>query len=448
MFTTPPETHLSQAAVYRVLTLLCGLVRDLPIGTNLGLFHLFWMLVRGELLATRGAVIPGLRALGLSAGAVHRAWAALGQGVWTSSQVLGWWLAIVREEGHWQPHTYEGYHPVAVDVTAFWRPRLHGCPTTHYHAQAGKALPAIPVGIIARVGSVDGQRFGVPIGFVRADPTDPSVSAHNRALVRQAVALCAPDDALVADRGFGVALLQAEHSTTYVVRLAKNFTARRATAPTYTGRGRPPTRGAVVRPLARCHGGQRLPATSPDRTVTWREGDRALRAELWDDLVLPNAAPGLPHPTFAVVMVHDPRYTTSLLLATPLSLTPRALRDVYRDRWPVEQLPLAAKQMLGAARQFVSVPETCQRLPELSLVAGAVLTYAAATHPAVPTGSWDRCPKRTPGRLRRVLAHALWPCSFVLPDRLRTKAASTSHLRTGFFGQRHRLLPQNAAKAA
>lgn len=449
MFTTPPESHLLHPSVYRVLTLLSRLVHGLPIGTNLGLFHLLWMLVRGELLASRGAVIPGLSALGLRAAAVRRAWVALGQGVWTSAQLLGWWLALVREEGRWQPHTYEGYHPLAVDVTGFWRPRLQGCPTTHYHAQAGKALPAIPVGIIARVGSVEGHRFAVPLGFVRADPTDPSPRAHNQVLLAAAVVQSASDDALVVDRGFGVAALQAAGATAYVARVAKNVTARRATPPAYPGRGRPPTRGAVVRPLARRHGERRIPATPPNRRETWREGERVVRAEQWDDLVLPGAAPG--SPPFTMVAIHDPRYTTPLLLATPLALSPRALRDLYRDRWPVEQLPLVAKQLLGAARQFVSAPETCQRLPEISLLAGAVLTYAAATQPAVPTGAWDRCPQRTPGRLRRVLATAFWPCSFVLPARLRTKAAITRHFQTGFFGQRqprNHTRPQTAAEAA
>jgi len=446
MATTFPAPHLAHATVYRVLTLLCTLVGRLPIGTNLGLLHLFWMLLRGELLATRGASIPGLSALGLSAAAVHRAWAALGHGAWTSAQLLKWWLTIVRAEGHWQAHTYEGYHPVAVDVTGFWRPRLQECPTTHYHAPAGKALPAIPVGIIARVGSVDGQRFGIPLAFVRADPTDPSPSAHTRVLIREAVALCAPDDALVVDRGFGVALMQAEGSTAFVARLAKNFTARRATPPPYAGRGRPPTRGAVVRPLTRRHGATHLPATPPDRTESWRASDRAIRAEVWEDLVLPTAAPG--SPSFCVVAIHDPRYRQPLLLATPLPLTPRALKELYRDRWPVEQLPLVAKQLLGAARQFVHAPETVQRLPELTLLAGAVLTYAAATQSAVPTGSWDRSPQRTAGRLRRVLAHAFWPSTFVLPERLRLKAAPTRHLRTGFFGQRPRKRPQIAATAA
>lgn len=68
-----------------------------------------------------------------------------------------------RREGHWQPQTHDGYQPVPVDVTAFWRPRLRGCPTSHSCAEAGKALPAIPVGLVARVGTVGGQRLGLPL---------------------------------------------------------------------------------------------------------------------------------------------------------------------------------------------------------------------------------------------------------------------------------------------
>jgi hypothetical protein len=62
-----------QEAVYRVLTLVNALVADVPIGTNLGLLHLFWMLVCGKLLLSRGAIFPGLSAVGLSEGAVRRA---------------------------------------------------------------------------------------------------------------------------------------------------------------------------------------------------------------------------------------------------------------------------------------------------------------------------------------------------------------------------------------
>src|SRR5437588_10294016 len=97
-----------------MLTLLCSLVLILPVGTNLGLLHLLWMLVSGQLLATRGAVIPGLSACGLRERAVRRAWAALGQGDWTSAELLAQWRALVAAEGRWRAHTHGGYHPVGV----------------------------------------------------------------------------------------------------------------------------------------------------------------------------------------------------------------------------------------------------------------------------------------------------------------------------------------------
>jgi hypothetical protein len=423
-------------AVYRMLTLLCCLVLTLPVGTNLGMLHLLWMLVSGQLLATRGAVIPGLSACGLSDRAVRRAWAALGQGNWTSADLLAQWRALVAAEGRWQVHTHGGYHPVGVDVTGFWRPQLQNCPTRHYNAEAGKALPAILVGLIGRVGSVGGQRLALPLEYVRADPADPRSRTHERLLVRAAVAQCADDDALVLDAGFGIALLQEEGATRFVVRCAKNSTFRRATPPAYGGRGRIPTRGVLVRPLARTFKGRLLHATPPDRTATWQDDGVELRAEIWDDLVLSDAAAG--SAAFTACAVHDPRYREPLLLASPLPVTAQTVHALYHDRWAVEQLPLAAKQMLGAARAFVHAPETCQRLPALALLAGAILSYSAASSPAIPTGFWDRRPQPTPGRLRRALARCLFPHDFPLPARLRTKAAITGHLPTGFWGQRHR----------
>ncbi len=423
-------------AVYQVMTILCALVAPLPIGTNLGLLHLLWMLVSGRLLDSRGALIPGLSAAGLTDGQVRRAWAAVGAETWTLEELLGRWRSEVEQAGHWQPHTHGGYRPVAVDVTGFWRPRLRACPTTHDHGVAGKALPAIPVGLLARVGRVGTQRLPVPVAFVRADAGDPSASTHLRLLVREAVRQCAPDDVLVLDGGFGVALLHEEGATRYVVRTAKNSTYRRATPPPYGGRGRPATRGELVRPLPRAYKGRLIPATPPDRVETWHEGEQLLRAEVWTGLVLPDAARD--SPTFTVVAIHDPAYRDPLLLATPLALPPRTLRDCYADRWPVEQLPLAAKQLLGAARQFVSAPETCQRLPELALLAGAVLSYAAAPAPAIPTGFWDRRPRPTAGRLRRLLMRTPFPDDFPLPARIRPKASITDHLPKGFWGQRQR----------
>src|SRR5436190_13833158 len=70
--------------VYRMNAVLSRVVQRVPVGTNLGLLHLLGMLLSGRLLLSRGAVIPGLAALGLAAAAVRRAWAAFAYGTWHS----------------------------------------------------------------------------------------------------------------------------------------------------------------------------------------------------------------------------------------------------------------------------------------------------------------------------------------------------------------------------
>jgi hypothetical protein len=112
------------------------------------------------------------------------------------------------------------------------------------------------------------------------------------------------------------------------------------------------------------------------------------------------------------------------------------VQAIYRDHWPVEGLPLWAKQMLGAARQFVFAAESRQRLPEVVLLAGSILAYTAATQPALSTGFWDRAPRPTPGRLRRVLAHVYFEDLPELPEYLRKKQSPTAHLPTGVCAHR------------
>jgi len=186
------------------------------------------------------------------------------------------------------------------------------------------------------------------------------------------VAVIGPAEALVLDAGFGVRQRQAAGATAFVVREAKHVTARRAERPAYPGRGAPAKRGAVGRPLARTYRGRMIPATPPDRVETWQAGEAVVRAECGDGRVLSDGLPG--DRTCRIVAIRDPRWTEPLLLASPLAVSARARRDLDLDRWPVEQLPLAAKQLIGAARPFVSAPETCQRRPELALLAGSVLT--------------------------------------------------------------------------
>jgi hypothetical protein len=424
--------------VYRMNAVLSRVVQRVPVGTNLGLFHCLWMLLSGRLLLSRGAVIPGLAALGLGAEAVRRAWAALAYGKWHAAQLLEAWEQLVREEQVFHAHQYGGYRPVACDLVGFFRPRLQDCPTKHYASAAGKALPAIPLGSAARVGTVGTQRLAVPCLLVRGEPTNTSETDLQLRLLQRTNAQLAADEALVCDRGVPLRPLQAAGVQRYVVRAPINFTARRAALPEYQGKGRKPTRGALGRPLPRTDKGRTIAATPPDRHETWQlrlgPTSLALHAAFWDELVCADAQPGAP--TFSTVLIQDPRFDEPLLLHTSRPLTGADLQAFYRDRWPVEGLPLTATQMLGAARQFVFTPESRQRLPDLALVAGAILMYVAATQPALPTGFWDRAPKPTSGRLRRLLATVHCGDLEGLPKQLRKKPSPTAHLPKGVLGHR------------
>jgi hypothetical protein len=271
--------------------------------------------------------------------------------------------------------------------------------------------------------------------LVRADLSAASEASLRTDLLRQVAQTLAENEMPVLDAGFKIRELQAAELSRYTVRLAVNFTARRNRLPPSEG-GRPCEYGEVVRPLARMRNGKLIAATPPDRVETWMEDGLQFRAEFWDNLVLPDVKVRPETPTFYVVALHDPRFRHPWLLACPLRLTGASLRGLYRDRWPVEQIPMAAKQMLGGARQFVFAPESCQRLPELNLFAGSIMTYLATTLPAVPTGFWDRCPKPTPGRLRRVLARTPFPKSYPLPSQLRKREVVCGHLPKGILGHR------------
>ena len=151
--------------VYRISGLLSSILQDVPIGTNLGLALLMWAIMSGRLVTSQGALFPALAGFGLSDQAVYRSWRALWQGSWEIEEMVDRWQEVVAAEQRWQPHDYEGWRPVAVDLTGFFRPRLVGLKTKHHDNRAGRALPAIPFGVSARVGSVAGQRLGVPVAI-------------------------------------------------------------------------------------------------------------------------------------------------------------------------------------------------------------------------------------------------------------------------------------------
>jgi hypothetical protein len=422
--------------VYRISVLLGVLLAEVPVGTNLALFWLLWALISGRFLRSRGAVFPALADLGLPADAVRRSSAALTYGRWTVQALLGAWHTRVQQEGRWRAHAYEGFRPVVCDLVGFFRPQLNGCVGKHYQSGAKKALPVIVLAVVASVGSVGKMRLPLLRLLVRADPDHGSEAELQHRAVTQAGATLQPDAVLVVDAGFGMADLLTSAVPRFVAHVARNFTARRNRLPPYKGRGRCPLYGERVRPLPRKRQGKRLAATPPDATAQWMVAGRRIRAQVWDDLVLADAKPGAT--AFRCVVIHDPRYHAPWVIATNLPVSAYALWRLYRDRWPIEQAPLAAKQMLGAHRAFVFGGESRYRLPELALLAGNILAYVAATTAAVAMGFWDRHCRPTCGRLRRVLVQVHFSEVPVPAGTLRKKASVTGHLPKGVQGHRRR----------
>ena len=422
--------------VYRISVLLGAILADVPVGTNLGLFWLLWALISGRFLLSRGAVFPALADGGLPADAVRRSGAALAYGRWAIQPLVRAWQQVVQQAGRWRAHTYEGFRPVACDLLGFFRPQLTGCVGKHDQSGAEKALPAIVLAVVAAVGSVGDVRLPLLRLLLRADPDNGSEAELQRRAVTQAGAALQPDEVLVVDAGFGVAELLTARVPRFVARVARNFTARRNILPAYHGRGRRPASGELVRPLPRPYKGQTIAATPWDAAAKWGVAGRIVRAYVWNHLVLSTAKPGAA--ALRCMVIQDPRYRQPLVLATNLPVSAYAVWCLSRDRWPIEPVPLAAKQMIGAHRAFVFGAESRYRLPELALLAGNILAYVAATTAGVATGFWDRHCRPTCGRLRRVLVRGHFSEIPVPAGALRKKASVTGHLPKGVQGHRRR----------
>jgi len=93
--------------------------------------------------------------------------------------------------------------------------------------------------------------------------------------------------------------------------------------------------------------------------------------------------PGAQAKTFRVYAIYDPAYTTPWLLATPLALKAATVRAMYQDRLAGRAgYRFRPSKWLVRIVSFVHADESIQRLPELALLAGSILSYLAATVPA------------------------------------------------------------------
>jgi hypothetical protein len=116
-------------AIEQTIHVLQVVLQGVPVGTNLALLQLLWSMVNGSFLASRGAIFPAMKASGFTPEEIRRGWAAMRSGIWRIDELLISWRNYVQEQGRWQTHEYEGFRPVAADITAFWRMRLKGWPS-------------------------------------------------------------------------------------------------------------------------------------------------------------------------------------------------------------------------------------------------------------------------------------------------------------------------------
>ena len=382
-------------AITHTIHVLQIIVQTVPMGTNLALLQLMWTILNGSFLQSRGAIFPALKANGFTPEESRRIWCAFRHGVWHINECIAQWRSYVLAEGQWQSYEYAGHRPVSVDWTAFWRFKLKGWTGKMFHSLVGRALCGIGFGVVCQVGQVAGQRIPLLRQIIRTSKADRSEAKLKSDTLRWVRHHLDENEVAIVDAGVEISDMQTVGMPRYVIRMALNCTGRRDYLPPYKGRGCRPKRGEKVRPLPRTHRENVIAATPPDKEETIHFEGRDIVVQGWRDLIPSEDKPGEAPETFTIWVFFDPLYDKPLVLGTNLrQAKPLTIFCLYQDRWPVEQIPLVAKQMLGLHRQFVFAPESCCRLPELALLLANVLTYLAAVLPPMPTGFWDRRPKK------------------------------------------------------
>ncbi len=449
------DSKTSTQANYRVLDLIEQMVAVAPKGTALGLCDLISAMLSGYFINSGGAVMPAVEEYlrqqikdeNERAARSRRASKALTYGQYNLKELMDKLQEIVQAEGKWKSIMAQGYRIVPVDFTAYRRTAVEKLKSKAYFSDANRAVPAVPIGMIASVGEVNGQRVALLKNTVFADLNANDSQKQKKQLYRQVAISLDEDELAVFDAGFKLAEAAEANIERCLIRLAKNCTFGRTAGkiPERTSaKGPDPTQyqAEIVRPLERKHGDKTLPATKADKICTMiDERGREIEVHIWYGVYFlerqlkkvtnKRKKHKLRHTPLKVMAIYDPDYDEPLLVGTSLlSLKPEAAYKVYITRWPVEGIPQTGKYILsgGGGTHYVHHTTAMKRLPALSLIFGSLLKYVAATLPPFRTGFWDRVLKPTYGRLLRHLKKVGIPLS----GQLFKKASATAHLPVGY----------------
>ena len=453
MKTTNPATPTQ--ANYRILELIEQLVSVVSKGTALGLSDLASAMFSGYFIESGGAVTPALEAFlhrqiedeKEREARTRRGAKALTYGSYNLKELMNKLQDFIKAEGIWKPTVIQGLRVASVDFTGYRRLAVEKLNAKAYFSNANRAVKAVPVGMTASIGEVNGQRVALLKNATVADLKVNDEAAHTKQLYRQVAKELEDDEIAVFDAGFRLVEAVEVGISHCLIRLAKNVTfgATVGKIPERTSnKGPAPSqyKAEIVRPLERKHGEKTLPATKADEIHTFTNEDGLeIVVHIWNELYfLERQLKGvaneqkkkeLRHIPIKVMAIYDPRYDNPLLVGTPmLALEPKATPKIYAARWPVEGLPQTGKYILsgGTGTHYVHHPTAMERLPVLSLLLGSLLKYVAATLPPFRTGFWDRAAKPTYGRLLRHLKKVGIPLS----RQLFKKGSVTAHLPVGY----------------
>jgi hypothetical protein len=394
-----------------------------------------WAMMNGAFLKSRGSIHGALEESGFEDEEIREVWSGFRYGSWEIGSLLEGWEGEVKCEGEWQAKKVDRYRVKGLDITGFWRPKLSGEVNKLYNSSAKRAVPATICGVTTTSGEIRGKRVPLLNSVIRCEVGTSEVEFRAELLEATEKSLMS-DEVVAVDAGFKVSEILSAKIVRFVGRGAVNCTARKNVLPESKGSGRPLEYGTKVRPLPRTHNGNVIAATSAEESGEFTYNGRTVKHQAWHNLVTSTTKVNPNNPTFSIHIFHDPLYNKPLVLMTAMDLSAENIYLIYLERWPVEHPPLVAKQMIGLHRHFVFNDEACFRLPELGLLAGNILSHLAAVLPPMPTGYWDREPKATPGRLRRVLSQAVFPSLQDFDPELRKKNSVFDHLPKGIEAHR------------
>ena len=186
----------------------------------------------------------------------------------------------------------QGYRVAPVDGTAYRRAAVKKLESKAYFSDTNRAVPAVPIGMIATVGEVNGQRIALLKNAVVTDVKTNDSVADKQELYRQVAIGLEEDEIGVFDAGFKLVEAAEAGIEQCVIRLALNCTFGKTAGeiPERTSaKGRTPTqhKAEIVRPLERRHGGKTIPAHPAHEicTITDELGQE-MTVHIWNKVYL------------------------------------------------------------------------------------------------------------------------------------------------------------------